>query len=678
MNAVVDLLHLGIVSALYSDESSNIRPPSWPPANDFPIVIDKNGKVISCYGDHVWDLTCWSRKPLVLNFGDGPQRKDRPEISGENAFLLRHIAAWLLYGPRAVREATTLKAKFKLIRPIFVHCSNNGILASDLYRYPKVIESLGASLAASRFDELVFLLHSLYEQRDEIGFFMLDKPGITRLSACVSKHQERQTPYIPPRIWSHVLTRCKEFLDQYLQNKQSIEDCFDYTLNKYADCAGSLESACAGDYNYRKAPFGPTDVDGSFDSVCERFGIRGILEAWCSGGGEVDGYDSFGPRVLSNYFCMTGYIGTLYLVAHTLMRIEEAWRLRTNCHEVHVDPTFGEVHLIHSETSKTLKDPDAVWIASKSCVDAVDVMASVAHLRMKAAAANPVVPTTDEYLKNPCLVPRPYEPWTLRKALESDLSIRQSYQSLNAVVNMYPKFLDQSQMIIRQEDLDIARRINPTLDNEKFALGVPWALGWHQLRRTGAVNMFSSGLVSAFALQHQMKHRTLLMTHFYCQGFSELALDEKTRAEILRAMYDMAAVDATDLFDDSIVSPHGAPRKDHALEPISNKSLTELQKLAKAGKIPWRQTPFGGCTKEGNCEYGGFDNMIRCGGGDGDPPCAHGLFDTARKPAVIKLKKQIDIQVIDTPDKSPLKDWLTQMRVALNNIVLSMDRSQQQ
>ena len=66
--------------------------------------------------------------------------------------------------------------------------------------------------------------------------------------------------------------------------------------------------------------------------------------------------------------------------------------------------------------------------------------------------------------------------------------------------------------------------------------------------------------------------------------------------------------------------------------------------------------------------------MIHCGGGDKRPPCAHGLFDRKKQPAVLELLKRIKSQLIDIPDEGPLKSWLSEMSTALNNIVLAMNK----
>jgi len=518
-------------------------------------------------------------------------------------------------------------------------------------------------------DELIATLHAIWEQREELGFFILDPAGITRLMASVEVHTQRQTPYIPPRIWTHILQRANEFIADYIKHRDAIESCYAYCLQRYSDAAGSLQAAVMGDFEMKGRPFSLGDEDGHFADVCLRFGIINLLEKWVCPEGRTLAESKLGIRNLSLYLGMVGYVGTILLAGCSLVRIEEAWNLRSDCHSIHQDRVFGDIHLITGRTTKTVQDDEAIWVTSQWCVDAIQAMSSVAALRMQAAKGYPSLLKAENNFQNPYLVPRPYDPWTTRKKIEADFHIRQTPKSLAQVVEIYKRLFDPNELRITNSDLNVARRINMTLDETKFGEGMVWILGWHQLRRTGAVNMFASGVVSDNSLQHQLKHATLLMTHYYAQGFSEIALDEATRTEIVKTMYEMAAKDSAELFNDDFVSPHGQAHKDRLLSAIDGKQQKALRALAEKGALPWRETPFGGCTKAGHCEYGGFDSIIRCGGGDGSSLCAHGLYDRVKKKNVEVAANRIRIQLLEEPDGSPRRKFLDQTLKSFINII---------
>lgn len=643
-----------------AEETVPGRSPTWPPAPDFTVSLDKSGSPVSYFKDSIWDFSPWARKRLVLNMGDGPVRKNCPPVSESNAMLLRLLTAWFLFGPRAVSSSGTLKSKFKLVRPLFVHCTKNRIAASELSRYPAVIDSLAWGLAPSRFDELVSLLHTLYEQRNAIGFTILDPSGIRRLSQGAPSHNAKQTPYIPPRIWNYILSRCHCLIDDYLLHQDNIEKFYHECLSLYSE--GHLSD--------------PTLGHSRYTALRDEYQLTELLERWVPPMESAYTNCSFDIRAISSFVGMIGQACAVSIAASSLMRIEEIWRLRCDCLSLHKDSEFGEVYLIRGETSKTGKDDNAIWVTSKWSADAIQAAASAARLKVSAALVPVDVPNADEHITNPYLIPRSYEPWSPKDSVETDFSIRQSIQQLNSFIEKQPLLFNIDELVITKDDLDAARRTNPTLDNAKFAEGKHWIVSWHQFRRTGAVNMFASGLVSDSSLQHQLKHTRRIMTHYYAQGFSGLVLNESTKTEVLATMYEMAARDAEELFDERFISAHGGRHKKLVLAPVDGRELSELRKLARAGRIPWRETPFGGCTKPGPCEFGGFENFIHCGGGDGKPPCAHGLFDLSKRPIVENLHKSISLQLVEAPSQGPLRGWLQEMAQSLRNILSSMGKSE--
>ena len=168
---VAELPGLQIESSIIKQDAGNIRPASWPPPLDFPVITDAKGNVVSRYGDVRWDLSPWAGHTLTIHFGDGPGQGKR--ISPENASLLRQIVAWWLWGTAAVRSARSLVHKFESIKPLFVACTDNGVLASELYKLPKVIKDV-ANYYSTRGNRAIAYLNALSFANDQLGFTILD------------------------------------------------------------------------------------------------------------------------------------------------------------------------------------------------------------------------------------------------------------------------------------------------------------------------------------------------------------------------------------------------------------------------------------------------------------------------------------------------------------------------
>ena len=676
-------LGLGIESPFVTPASLNYRPPVWPPPRDFPIVIDEQGNVISRYGDYKWEFWPWAKMALTLNFGDGPRKKRSRNLSPANADLLRQIVAWWLYGPRAVGEPLTLRSKFNQLFPLFKLCSMEGISASNLSRYPAVADKLPRTIAPSAACHTFSLLHILFEQHEMLGFTLLDRDGLTRLGAALPHYEKSQTPYIPPRIWGYQLSRLRAFLDDFHAHRQGIEDCYHFCLNAYAHNAGSLAEACQKRLKKTRTPFHTTSTEtgartgakfhGAFSRIARRFGIDDLLQRWLLRPGQSIDDLGRGVSILGSYFNVVGQVGLAYLLNFSLMRFDEGWSLRADCVEMEQDERFGPIFLLKGVTTKTVKDGDARWVTSPSANLAVEAMDCVARLRMIAAEANPDVPTMAADIGNPYLILRAYEPWINCNDIDRPLSIRPRYRGYTYLITTCANLLDPDELRITEEDLQIARLITPTLDAGEFAVGKNWPLAWHQLRRTGAVNMQASGLVSDASIQYQLKHASRAMSLYYGQGYSRVRMNSKAQDEYIRTMYEVLGKQIARLFTDRFVSPHGEQRKANILKIVDPKDSRKLIAAAKAGKVSWRETLLGGCTKIGPCEYGGVDNVARCGGGDGQPPCVEALFDRAKAPAIRQLGRVIASRLIEAPEESPYRESLEAQQRAVENTLNVID-----
>lgn len=643
------LTGLSITTAKASPEDANFSPKTWPPAPDFPISLSHDGHVLSLYSDSIWDITPWASRTMRLNFGDGKTKKGIKRIDRGNANLFRQLIAYLIYSPRGIRSARTLMSQFEMLQPLFIFCTEKKILASDLYRFPRAVEELTECLWGSFINRIFSLLDFIWLEKNAIGFYILDLPTLALFARNIRQHQKSQTAYIPPRIWTYQIERLSSCLQDFKNHEKQILSCYNFCMDAYIVNAGSFENACSNLLPEKQRPFrnynhNPIDrsrehlrYHGPFKDTANFYGIDDLLKRWL---GE---YSAAGMTALASYFSLVSQVAQAYLLNFTLMRSDEVSKIRFDCLKREKDPvTSEEIYLIKGVTSKTIDDDDAHWITSPSSKIAIDVLQFISRLRIAAAQANPAVPCTPEDLSNPLLQLRPYEPWRRKSnQLKLPLWVKPAMQTYALLISRMPLLFDHEVIKITASDLELSRLITPTLDPEEFAEGKPWPFTWHQLRRTGAVNMASSGFVSDSSLQYQLKHASRAMTRYYGQGFYHLEskLDPEAKAEFLRTRYEMIAREFTTVQSPRFISPHGEKRKSQILNLISVKDHNLLVKAAKAGEIVYRPIFFGGCTNPSPCPYGGFDSVSSCGGGDGKPPCKFAIYDKDKLPKIKRLRE---------------------------------------
>jgi len=658
---IAELPGLQMESSLATQNIINFKPTSWPPPLDFPVVIDDEGNVVSRYGDVRWDLSPWAGHTETIYFGDGPGKGKK--VSPENASLLRQVVAWWLWGTGAARTASSLLFRFEAIKPLFVACSDNGVLASELYKFPRVIKEL-ANYYPSKGNRLFTYLNGLIFAREQLGFSILNEDGMKILSEVFTDSEVSQTAYIPVRIWSYQISRLRECLDDFMAHRYAIEACYDFCLDAYAKNAGGSLSNSFGGLG-QDAPFKSTRsiglkrsgkvIHGAFRATAKKYKIEHLLDKWCNT------KNNMASRTLSSYLSLVCQVGLSYILNFSLMRIEEGSKLRADCYEVESDLLGNDIHLIKGITTKTIEDGDARWIVSPSAEVAIQAMKSVANMRMKAALQNPFITMSKKDIDNPLLQSLPHEPWSPRAPLSQPIKKFKKVRTYGDVWNIWPKLFDAKELTITESDMEIANRLTDGLDPEKFAVGKVWPLAWHQLRRTGAVNMLASGLVSEASLQYQLKHASRAMSQYYGKNYYRLKnpLNDEARGYYLREMYQAMVREFKSLQSDQYVSPHGEKRKEQILHEISEKDHKQLTKAAKEGRISYRQTFLGGCANLGPpCPLGGISNISSCMGFGEDKPCKSALLDRKKLPIISDLKEVILIQISQAEEGSPIHESL--------------------
>lgn len=663
----LEQLGLQIDSPLVHPSAGNFRPPSWPPPPDWPPILDAKGVAQCVYSDSAWPLDVWAGKPLKISFGDGKGRGKH--IDKPNADLLRECAAWFLYGPRGCRAPASLEDKINRIKPIFVVCAEERIVATDLMRFPKVVDKVARALAPSKFYNAVTILHELLDARDDLGFCLLDKDGLARLATFQPDHEKKQTPYIPPRIWSYQVSRLRECLTDYLVHQEQVEACFQFCLDAYAKNYGSLKQAVNSQSHAGRGPFQTTGkrkgrvYHGSFRHTADRFGVTGSIEQWV--GPFTGDRDEKQLGMFSQYLDLVSKAGLAYLLNFSLMRIKEGWNLRSDCLMVEHDEKFGDIYVLRGETTKTEPDDDARWPTSESAKLAIEAMSHIAGLRMLCAKERDGIGLTQDDELNPYLISRQYEPWSRGKS--KSFCVRPESWDYAQLTDVFPLLFDARELTITEEDLRIACLITPGLDLGEFKVGEKWRLAWHMLRRTGAVNMLSSGMVDESSLQLLLKHQSRVMTLYYGRNHSRLNLSQETRTLFLKTMYQEFGQKLRNLQSPQFVSPLGPERKAAIVVFIKETEAIALDKAARQGKIGARRIRAGFCVKNRSCPYGGHEAISHCLGGDNGAGCPDLLVDITKEPEIRAYEAVIDDQLKVVHPDSPRHNRLQAEKRAIRN-----------
>jgi hypothetical protein len=291
---------------------------------------------------------------------------------------------------------------------------------------------------------------------------------------------------------------------------------------------------------------------------------------------------------------------------------------------------------------------------------AVEAAGVVAKLRMRCAAANPKVNCSDYDKTNPYLFHAAFEPWSAAAIEWKPYSTRAQVGSYQSLLRRFPRLFDAEQLRITENDLKRARMFTPNLDKGgKFKVGEVWPWAYHQLRRTGGINMFASGLMSDSSIQVIMKHVTLFQTQYYGKNYSRLRFSEDFEGIVVAARYEVMAKQIQDLVEDRYVSPLGEQRKQEiTVNLVSFKNFKALVSAGKKGEVSFRETRLGGCTKKGHCDYGGIESVARCAGGDGDKPCRDAIYDRAKQSSVQRQLDDVETRLHAAQPSSPREQAL--------------------
>lgn len=630
--------------------SLNSQLPVFPPPDDFPVCIDKNGVVLARFGDDSWPMREWLGKVCTFSFGLKGTSKNPGWLCGGESYLFRLIMILIMWVTPEKIQPSTLQSRYNNLKRVFSFCSSKNISVAEFFRYPHLVSEFIGEVSKYAMN-YVAIFRVIYEHEGLLGFKTLNPAQIYELICAGKKHTSAQTPYIPSRISNLHLIRSLELMKDYNRLADSFESLFDYVWQSYKvnNPTWGREEKLLSPFSRAMASIQGRIYCGSFEEVSERYGVKDTLAKWMFRASRKT--EKITLLTFSSFFNAVTLIGATCIASLSAMRREEINKLRIDCFDA-VELDGNSVFFLKGETTKTLRDDDARWITCIDTLDVVSAMTSIARLRMKVAIALGVCHDEDE-VDNPYLILRAYEPWSKGHA-EAVMAATSLRKNIGATVigSQCPSLFGPEELLITDQDFDEAVKANPDLDVERYAVGKPWFFGFHQFRRTLMVNACLSQLVSPQSLQYQLKHLYLMMSMYYGRNSSSLAFSSKARDEYISTAYEGMAKKALELRGPKFVSLISPLHKERAVSFFEEKSLKQLIAQARKGVSVVKETILGVCLNTEPCEYGSADYVLACN------QCVSGLASKENLPVVKRVNDWLESQLESASGDGPRRDAL--------------------
>lgn len=587
------------------------------PEQDRPISFDKDGQVLSRFSNDIWDFSTVIRgyeANATLDFSEAG--------TGLNKETLIHLRLIILHNWLYNRDSKdtitfkTLKNKYSVYRSLasffkgknssFLYMNKNGIAQR------KYLEKLSLN-KKSRIDIIISFIKSMNKAGTFFNLgnnFGVDQDFMKKIEKIklMAVSSTKQTTLIPSRIYSEFINSSLEVFQNFNNNLCKLKKYFEEefpTLTRYQ--------------GRHPETFLKSMASGGLLAYCEYFNVRT-------------------KHQLVYNLTLIQTLGFFMVGCFTGMRKTEILNLGQNCLQQKIIED-REVYVLNGYTSKTSSTGvrKATWITSKTIFPIIDTLKGL-HSIIKNIC--------DHYglYQNIAIHEYPLFPHIPIQKIEAQ-GFHSQYKHPPTLLYSIDNTFDLLKGIdIRQDDINELERFNPLInwgEEYKIEVGEKWKFRPHQFRRSLVVYAIRSGMIQLAVLKKQLQHLTVDMTAYYgnssatASNLFEDNLIEEFKEENSRfqfIQYDKKVIETKDvLFGGEGTRLSIVRSKNPVPEYLLDKQKT-LQYF-KEGRLSYKKTPLGGCSKIGSCDKLGFSYITAC------IDCKDSIFDSSSKEALHKTKQ---------------------------------------
>lgn len=588
------------------------------PKDDMPISFTNDGKVLSRFSDDYWDLTSFIRgyeTNAILDFSE-----KGTGLNKETLIHLRLITLYIILYEQRIKDIITLKTirnKYRFFKVLaeFFKCSHSSFLnmKTNGIAQRKYLEKVSLNKAITIYGYLSSLVTlnkvgTFFELGEDFG---IDESLMKKIQSLhsLAVSTTKQTILIPSRIYSEFIHKSLSAFQVLNENLANLETFFKevfYTLPPRIGRQSVL-----------------------FLEVVEKHGLL----PYCI---------YFNINTSNDFFTKLAQmqnLGVFVVGCFSGMRKTEILNLGRDCLQ-RKEVDGKEVYLLNGYTSKTSKvgTKKTTWITSKTLVNVINTLQGLHSIveiisnhhgvyQEVSIEEYPLFPSIPQRGKNRLIGIHPLYKYPPTLFNGSDLAIKLICK-----------------IEITQSDIDELIIFNPFIDwveEYDLKIGKIWHFRSHQFRRSLVVYSIRSGIVQLAVLKKQLQHLTVDMTTYYgnSSGSASNLFDddlinefreENTRFQFVQ--YEEKVMDASGvLFGGEGTRLHLSKKMSQAPEYLVDKQKT-LQYFQE-GRLSYKKTPLGGCSKIGACDKLGFSYITVC------IDCKDSIFGSSSKIALNKVKQ---------------------------------------
>lgn len=570
------------------------------PPDNFVVTRQRDGSPLGRYGDLVWDFSPYDPHgrncSFNFNFWVGAITPQRDALSRECRWLL-FILIYLR--PGLALAHGTLNEYLAMLRRLAREAELQGLSIKDLLTVPQRVLALlwGEKLVGVSSVKLISLLACLAQLGEHVTGIAV--PALTKLQQAFSEKQKeadettRQTPPMPTRVYSTVLTGLQRELDE----AERVIDRLMALLT--AVTADRAMGRCRDMQLHLGIP--KAELRPDFVELLQQY----ELSAWWAGRG-------YGAEISGLLYALDEIrtAALMQIMAYSGMRVNEAESLPFHCYKKVLHQGRPH-HILMGKVTKLAKGKikRVCWVTNEAGVQAVRLLQGIARVIYATRGQSPIESGEGAHVNGSFL------------CIGIDYAIRpritkEGHKPFR--MRLYPgtALRGRLQPCIVEEDLQELEAIDSFRawrSEEAFQIGRSWTLTCHQFRRSLALYAQRSGLVSLPSLKRQLQHITLAMSQYYCRGsvFARDFIGEvkghfglewqatQPESQFLAYMRDVLLSEAPLSGAHALWVEKRLPKNADGTT-VFDRAVT--LKAFKRGELAYKETILGGCTNTSECD----------------------------------------------------------------------------